>query len=124
MRGLHQFALHKWTLSNYKHKIHQTYYNILKSSYNFFAALLHFLSSLLLQLRESCELQKENRHKLLTFPLPRNSRAILGERGRKEGSRKRESIWLWCVSYGSRSSWGGGRAEFLALKHESRILGH
>ena len=50
---------------------------------------------------------RESRHKLLTFPPPRNSRAILSlpERRRKEG-RKRESIWRWvCFLWQPLSRW-------------------
>ena len=83
-------------------------------SYDIFLHFQVFLSSVLaclhpfLKKAASC---RESRHKLLTFPPPRNSRAILSlslREGEKKAGKGR-AYGDGCVSYGSRSlagSWG------------------
>ena len=97
-------------------------------SYDIFLHFQVFLSSVLaclhpfLKKAASC---RESRHKLLTFPPPRNSRAILSlsERGRKEG-RKRESIWRWvCFLWQPLSRWLMGNKGISRRERESKDYG-
>ena len=98
-------------------------------SYDIFLHFQVFLSSVLaclhpfLKKAASC---RESRHKLLTFPPPRNSRAILSlslREGEKKAGKGR-AYGDGCVSYGSRSLAGSwGTRESAAGRGRARTMG-